>query len=113
MEQLSNRSGRVWTRRAKVEQNEKALWVRTKHADGSVTYTINETHPLVEDLTKKAPAIRPLLKLLSSGLPLDSLYSDLSGDSVIDSRTDAEKKAIEELQQLGFDTSTLETRSRR
>lgn len=113
VEQLTNRSGRVWTRRARVEQTEKALWVRTKSSDGTVTYAVNESHPLVAELTVQTPVLRPLLKLLSSNLPLNSLYSDLSGDNIVNSETGVEKRAIEELRKMGFDTSTLETRFQR
>lgn len=112
VEQLSNRSGRVWTRRAKAELTEKALWVRARNADGTVTYKINENHPLVEDLIRKTPELKSFLKLLSSGLPLNSLYSDLSGDNVVESNTDEEQKAIAELKSLGIDTALLENRFR-
>ena len=112
VEQLSNRSGRVWTRRAKAELTEKALWVRARNADGTVTYKINENHPLVEDLIRKTPELKSFLKLLSSGLPLNSLYSDLSGDNVVESNTDEEQKAIAELKSLGIDTTLLENRFR-
>lgn len=110
VEQLSNRSGRVWTRRAKVEQTEKALWLRSRSADGTIDYTVNENHPLIRDLVGRTPALLPLLRLLSSGLPLNSLYADLSGDNIVDARREAEQSAIEELKRLGFDTSTLESR---
>ena len=66
----------------------------------------------MEDLIRKTPELKSFLKLLSSGLPLNSLYSDLSGDNVVESNTDEEQKAIAELKSLGIDTALLENRFR-
>lgn len=113
VEMLANRSGRVWTRRAKAELTERALWVRERNADGSVAYTVNEKHPLVEDLTRTTPGLSSLLTLLSNTLPLNSLYSDLSNDQTIEVNTEEERKALAELEKMGFDTSSLMNRLHR
>ncbi len=113
VENLGNRSGQVWTRRARVEQSGDALWLRKKTADNVICYSINENNSLVQELMKRLPELKHLLRLISSRMPLDSIYADLGNDQTIDSLDEAERQAIEELKKLGFDTSFLERQLRR
>lgn len=107
VEKLGLRSKQVWARRARVEQTNDALWLRAKTAEGNIHYEINEGNPLISTIIEKNPEIRVLLRLISSRLPLDSLYTDLNSDKVVEDKADIES-LIQQLKNKGFDTSSLE-----
>lgn len=107
VEKLAVRSGNVWKRRARVERSRDAFWLREKNDDGAVTYRINDENPIVSKFINDNPDLRVLLRLISSRLPLDSLYTDLSDDRVVAEPGD-QSELLAKLKALGFDTRFLE-----
>ena len=53
---------------------------------------MNKNHPLIEQIYKRFPLARPqierLLDMVASGLPLNSLYQDLTNDVKIENETE-------------------------
>ena len=108
VEKLSERSGNVWRRRARVEKKDgNPVWIRTRHDDKSVSYVVNDENELVAAFLKRFPAARTLLRLVETKLPLDALYSDLDGDYSVDAGREDVEKMIRELEALGLDTTVL------
>lgn len=107
VEKLGQRSKQVWARRAKVEQTKDALWLREVSAEGNVSYTINENNPLIQKFIEINPELRVLLRLISSRLPLNSLYTDLNSDKVVEEKSNMDD-LIAQLKAMGFDTHSIE-----
>lgn len=107
VEKLAVRSGNVWKRRAMVQRSKDAFWLREKNDVGDVTYRVNEENPVVKAFIDENASVRVLLQLISSRLPLDSLYTDLGGDKVV-AVAENPKDLIEKLRELGFDPGILE-----
>ena len=84
-----------------------AFWLREKNDVGDVTYRVNEENPVVKAFIDENASVRVLLQLISSRLPLDSLYTDLGGDKVV-AVAENPKDLIEKLRELGFDPGILE-----
>ena len=103
VDKLADRSGQVWTKRARREQSKDAFWLRVKTEEGNIRYVINEDNAVVKDFIKKQPELRVFLQLLSARLPLDSLYTDLSNDQVVDSDVTAVAALAEKLRKAGID----------
>lgn len=81
---LSNVSNRVYQNRgtALTDNTKNPLWVRNAVHEG-ISYTINTEHPYIRSyLQSLAPKERKhtqqLLRVIQSGVPLDSLFIDLS-----------------------------------
>lgn len=107
VEKLAVRSGNVWKRRAMVQRSKDACWLREKNDAGDVTYRVNEENPVVKAFIDESANVRLLLRLISSRLPLDSLYTDLGSDRVSVAEED-QTELIEKLRELGFDPGILE-----
>ena len=110
VEKLGERSSQVWERRARVELTRDAFWKRNKLAEGSVSYFINEENSMVKQFIERMPELKDFLRLISSRLPLDSLYADVAKDKVIESQEENIEELIQKLKTAGFDTSVLEGR---
>lgn len=110
VDRLTNRSGEVWRRRARRERNVEALWVRTKTAENTVSYLVNDECAVVRELIGRCPELKPFLKLLSAKLPLNSIYTDLASEKTIDNETNELDACLEALRAVGLDTSLFETR---
>lgn len=108
VEKLGERSSQVWERRARVELTRDSFWKRNKSAEGNVTYTINEENSLVKQFIDSAPGIRSLLRLISARLPLDSIYTDVAKDNIIETNEESLAEIIKQLKLVGLDTSVLE-----
>lgn len=108
VEKLCERSGKVWTRRARVEQAHDAFWARCKNADGAVSYVVNEANPVVAALIEKSPEVRSFIRLLASRLPLDSLYADLANDKTVEDSGVDQDEIRRSLLALGIDAAVVE-----
>lgn len=76
VENLTIRSKRTFTKRAKLERTQDGFWIRKETDTGIVTYEINEENDYVKKLIIDNPELRALLKILSLTLPYDSIYAD-------------------------------------
>lgn len=76
VENLSIRSKRTFTKRAKTECIDDAFWIRTETETGIITYEINQNNDYVKGIIKDNPEFKKLLKLLSLTLPYESIYAD-------------------------------------
>lgn len=108
VEKLGLRSSQVWERRARVEMTRDAFWKQNRFAEGSVSYSINEENSIVRQFIERMPEIRNLLRIVSARLPLDSIYTDVSKDKVIESSEQDLEGLIREMKAAGLDTSVLE-----
>lgn len=101
VERLGDRSEKVWTKRARVEQDTKqAFWIRKTYPDGNVSYEINKNNLIIQELIKNYPEFQSIIKLISSRLPLDSIYADLANEKNIEQED--EEVFIKKLQELGY-----------
>nr|WP_295478238.1 ATP-binding protein [uncultured Sutterella sp.] len=108
VEKLSERSGNVWRRRARVEKKDgEPVWIRTRHDDKTVGYVINDANEIVSVFVKRHPDLRALLRLIETTLPLDALYSDLDADYTVDAGRQDVEEMLRELEALGIDTTVL------
>lgn len=105
---LSDRSGQVWKRRARVERSDDAFWNREKHDEGYVTFSINMENPTVKDFLQKMPELKSLFVLLSAALPLDSIYTDLASNETVTTDNFDLDSAVQSLKALGIDDSAIE-----
>lgn len=103
VDRLADRSSQVWSKRARREQSKDAIWLREKTEEGNISYVINEDNAVVKSFMRKQPELRAFLRLISARLPLDSLYTDLSNDQVVESNASAVADLIKELRSAGFD----------
>ena len=94
IERLAEHSKRTWVFRGKKETLDSIVhvWQRFKGKQGGSFYSINRNHPLVE-VFNKAPLnvrrnIENLLRAIETGLPLSSLYLDLTSDKPVENDTD-------------------------
>lgn len=79
------------------------IWERTEPSHGTFRYNINLSHPAIVRIsdqlnTNNQNNLEFLLKLISSALPLESIYSDLCSDSRNDE--ELESQLIEQLVML-------------
>ncbi len=100
---ISDSSKRTWTYRGKKETNEEIvhLWNRMITRDDSIYYEVNANHPLVKNLIQEYPEVEKklisLLNRVSSAIPLNALYVDLTSDEKIDNDIQLDNKAVLEL----------------
>lgn len=83
VENLSIRSKRTFTKRAKVENLHDGLWPRKETDEGIVTYEINQENDYIKKLINNNPEIKQLLTILALTLPYDSIYADRADGSEI------------------------------
>lgn len=83
VENLSIRSKRTFTKRAKVENLHDGLWLRKETDEGIVTYEINQENEYIKKLINNHPEIKQLLTILALTLPYDSIYADRADGSEI------------------------------
>lgn len=83
VENLSIRSKRTFTKRAKVENLHDGLWLRKETEEGIVTYEINQENYYIKRLINNNPEIKQLLTILALTLPYDSIYADRADGSEI------------------------------
>lgn len=76
VENLSVRSKRTFTKRAKVEAMQDGLWIRKETSEGIISYEINLENEFIKTLVSGNTQFSKLLKLLSLTLPYDSIYAD-------------------------------------
>lgn len=117
IDKICESSKRTWTYRGKKEVNDKIIhiWDRKKERDGSIYYEINFEHPLVNLIIKENPNIKQklnkLLKQISSNLPLNSLYLDLTSDEKILNEEESEyADIIEMIKLITTDTKNINER---
>lgn len=101
IEKVSLCSSRTWTYRGRRElpdSDVQGVWTKSRTRDGSYGYEVNRNHPLVEQLLKRFPRARlqieKLLEVIADGLPLNSLYCDLTGDTKIANEIEKSPKEI-------------------
>jgi hypothetical protein len=100
VENLSVRSKRTFTKRAKVESMQDGFWVRKETAEGVISYEINFENDFVKPLVSGNPQLTKLLKLLSITLPYDSIYADRADGNEINKEVIAKDEFYEYLQSL-------------
>ena len=95
IEKISLSSRQTWTYRGKKEIPPSkfiGMWTKSKTRDGGFYYSVNENHPLVEQIYNRFPLARMqverLLSVIASELPLNSLYCDLTSDVKIGNETE-------------------------
>jgi hypothetical protein len=83
---IANSSKRTYTFRGRKEINEDInhIWDRSKTRNG-IKYTINRGHPVATAIQSKLGnenkvLLEQILRLVETGLPLNALYVDLTGD---------------------------------
>ena len=91
IDKCSLSSRQTWTYRGKKElptSKIQGVWAKSKAREGGFYYEVNKNHPLIEQIYKRFPLARPqierLLDMVASGLPLNSLYQDLTNDVKIE-----------------------------
>lgn len=96
IDKISEGSKRTWTYRGKKEVTDDAVhvWNRLITRDGGIIYEVNKEHPMFQVFKECSPEIEDKIKsimdIVSTSLPLNQLYVDLTED----------KKLVEE---RGFD----------
>lgn len=96
IDKISEGSKRTWTYRGKKEVTDDAVhvWNRLITRDGGIIYEVNKEHPMFQVFKECGPEIEDKIKsimdIVSTSLPLNQLYVDLTED----------KKLVEE---KGFD----------
>lgn len=94
VEKLMNTSKRTYTYRGKKETADDVqhIWNRLKTPSGGYLYEINRSYPLIGQLTQAHPdmqqSIECLLRQIENGIPLNSLYVDLTNDIKIQNDTE-------------------------
>lgn len=103
IERLSEHSKRTWVFRGKKEMQDSVvhIWQRFKGKQGGYYYSINREHPLLE-VFNDAPSqikdnVENLINNIETGLPLSSLYLDLTADRLIENDTDKTQEEVEML----------------
>ena len=84
VEKLTGRSENVWKKRSRREQIPGSFWIRSKCPEGTVNYQINEENEIIRTLIEKYPELSSAFNLISMAIPLDTIYTDLSNEEVID-----------------------------
>lgn len=90
IDKITDGSKRTWTYRGRKETDDSIvhIWNRMRTRDGGIYYEVNLEHPIIKEIVKEYPPIRPklelLLKQVSLSLPLNSLYVDLTNDEKFD-----------------------------
>ena len=96
IDKISEGSKRTWTYRGKKEVTDDAVhvWNRLITRDGGIIYEVNKEHPMFQVFkecgTEIEEKIKSIMDIVSTSLPLNQLYVDLTED----------KKLVEE---RGFD----------
>ena len=96
VENLTVRSKRTFTKRAKIENLQDGIWKRIETEEGKVSYEVNQDNEYVRMLVDKYPEIKLLLKLISTSLPDNSIYNDRTENIVINSDRNVELDEYEE-----------------
>ena len=84
VEKLTGRSENVWKKRSRREQIPGSFWIRSKRPEGTVNYQINEENEIIRTLIEKYPELSSVFNLISMAIPLDTIYTDLSNEEVVD-----------------------------
>lgn len=118
IEKISLSSRQTWTYRGKKElptSKIQGVWSRFKVRDGSYRYEVNKSHPLIEQILNRFPLAKPqferLLDIIAGGIPLNSLYCDLTNDVKIENEN--EKSPAEILALLKTLLASEKTHDRR
>ena len=96
VENLTVRSKRTFTKRAKIENLLDGIWKRIETEEGKVRYEVNLDNEYVRMIVGKYPEIKLLLKLISTSLPDNSIYNDRTENIVINSDRNVELDEYEE-----------------
>lgn len=96
VENLTVRSKRTFTKRAKIENLQDGIWKRIETEEGKVSYEVNQDNEYVRMLVDKYPEIKLLLKLISTSLPDNSIYNDRTENIIINSDKEVELDEYEE-----------------
>ena len=96
VENLTVRSKRTFTKRAKIENLQDGIWKRIETEEGKVSYEVNLDNEYVRMIVGKYPEIKLLLKLISTSLPDNSIYNDRTENIVINSDKEVELDEYEE-----------------
>ena len=97
---LADHSKRTWTYRGKKETSDDIshVWNRLKTRNGGYVYEINKENPVLARLLSTYPEakrdIEVLLRQIEAGLPLNSLYLDLSNDEKIENEEELQLKEL-------------------
>jgi len=103
IEKISEGSKRTWTYRGKKETKDNCehVWNRMISSNGGIYYEINDQHPIIDRFLYKYPDAKKDLELvlsqISKGIPLNSLYLDLTNDEKIENDSENEFKDIKDL----------------
>lgn len=106
IERMADRSKQTWTYRGKKETADSVvhIWQRFKGINGGVYYEINRDHPFVEMFSDAHPVIKRnlenLLKQIEAGIPLNSLYLDLTSEMQVGNESGASAEETEKALQL-------------
>ena len=106
VENLSLRSKRTFTKRAKTESISNGLWIRKETETGGITYEININNNYVERIVKENSELVTLLKLLSLTLPYDSIYADRADGKEINKQLVEQEEFDRYLQYLPEELAT-------
>jgi hypothetical protein len=100
IEQIGQRSARVFTHRGRVRQrgNVVHLWNRTE-TRGGIDYLVNREHPALAIGEAKA-RLEPLLRALELALPADAIYADMAADRTIENGTVPDKELEADLESM-------------
>jgi hypothetical protein len=86
IEQIGATSKRVYTTRGRrlTSDNQLPVWSRVQDK-GFISYTVNKDHPAFETFRARLPdeltgELEKLLELISSALPIDALFTDVSSN---------------------------------
>lgn len=88
VEYLQGQSQNRFTRRGKSKIDKSGIWKRTVDADKKITYSLNLSNKIIEDVIKTNPRIKPILKLIAATLPMNQIFVDLSKEREIDTHTE-------------------------
>lgn len=100
IEKMAETSKRTWTFRGKKETDDSVshVWNRLKTRMGGYMYEINRDYPLFVELVEDFPEMQKRLILLiqriENGIPLNSLYMDLTNDVKIENEKSVCQKEV-------------------
>lgn len=106
IEKITDGSKRTWTYRGKKEigKPENQLWNRLTNRDKSISYEINQEHPVVKTLFESCPGAKnqlsSLFMQLQGSLPLNQLYIDFTNDLLIENEKSINDDSILEMLRL-------------
>ena len=98
---ITESAGKIYTHRGKkaVSQGAAPVWQRLRR-HGEIHYAVNQDHPLLLSLRTEVAdeqyqKLQSLLRLVGSNLPVDMIFSDMSGDpSSLDATSSPDADAL-------------------